>query len=98
MDHLDDLPTIERIRTKTDIHRELRKVTAARARKGTCYKRPFSRKQALDSKHRTQKERPGTPLFTYKCKACGYWHLSHVRPWDKPVMRKQATSRLSTIV
>jgi hypothetical protein len=41
--------TIERIHTKTDMHHEVRKMTAVRLRKSPCYKRPFFRKQALDA-------------------------------------------------
>jgi hypothetical protein len=76
----EDEPLFEKIHTMTDERRETRKRVAAKQRKSACYKTAFSRKQALTQKNSLLTRGVAAVLFTYKCKDCGWWHLTHKSP------------------
>jgi len=75
----DEVPLFEPIRTNTDQRREVKKLIAARLRKGHCAKNPYSRKQALTARAFHLSRGEAQFLKIYRCPRCPFWHLSHKR-------------------
>ena len=76
----EDAPTIEKIHTNTDERREQRSKVRSHLRKSGCYKAAYSRKQALTQANMLLKQGFAKYVRPYKCKFCGYWHLTHQLP------------------
>ena len=76
----EDAPTIEKIHTHTDERREQRSKVRSHLRKSGCYKAAYSRKQALTQANMLLKQGFAKYVRPYKCKNCGYFHLTSTRP------------------
>ena len=76
----EDAPIIEKIHTHTDERREQRSKVRSHLRKSGCYKAAYSRKQALTQANTLLKQGFAKYVRPYKCKNCGYWHLTHQPP------------------
>jgi hypothetical protein len=76
----EDAPTIEKIHTHVDERREQRRTMRAHMRKSSCYKAAYSRKQALTQANTLLKQGFTEYVRAYKCRICGYFHLTSQAP------------------
>jgi predicted Zn-ribbon and HTH transcriptional regulator len=72
-----------------DERREQRRTMRSHMRKSSCYKATYSRKQALTQANTLLKRGIAKYVRPYKCRTCGYFHMTSQPPRFSPGQDKK---------